>query len=74
MNEDIKDKLEEIYTFPLDVEYKDFRQYAIVGQVDFQTFEFIYLYDVTKSLNANVDSISEKINQQIISIFKKARI
>lgn len=74
MNEEIKDKLEEIYIFPLDVEYVDFRQYKIYGQIDYQDFEIPYLYNVTITLDANVQNICEQIDKTIVSLFRKARL
>ena len=33
MEDDIQEKLEEIYTFPIEVEWVQFRQYRIIGKI-----------------------------------------
>ena len=34
MEDEIQDKLEEIYNFRIDVKFKDFRQYEVYGRID----------------------------------------
>ena len=74
MDEEIKDELEKIYMFPIEVEFIDFRQYKITGLVDMQNFSVIIIYDSTATLNANINNIVYKIDNEIIKLFKKARI
>ena len=74
MDEEIKDELEKIYMFPIEVEFIDFRQYKITGSVDMQNFSVIIIYDSTATLNANINNIVYKIDNEIIKLFKKARI
>ena len=71
MNEQIKDKLEEIYLFDLEVEWLSFRQYKILGFLAGKTIKIIYTYDANLSLDANINSMKQKIDAEILKLFKK---
>ena len=71
MEDDIQEKLEEIYTFPIEVEWVQFRQYRIIGKIKENTFRIYYTYDVNFSDETNINSINQKIDAEILKIFKK---
>ena len=71
MEDDIQEKLEEIYTFPIEVEWVQFRQYRIIGKIKDNTFRIYYTYDVNFSSETNINSIKQKIDAEILKIFKK---
>lgn len=72
MEDEIQDKLEEIYKFRIDVKFKDFRQYEVYGQIDNEkTFCISILYDAKSTLEANITNIKQKINNEIIELYLK---
>ena len=71
MEDDIQEKLEEIYTFPIEVEWVQFRQYRIIGKIKDNSFRIYYTYDVNFSDETNINSIKQKIDAEILKIFKK---
>lgn len=71
MEEDIHEKLEEIYTFPIEVEWVQFRQYRIIGKIKDNSFKIYYTYDVNFSDETNINSIKQKIDAEILKLFKK---
>lgn len=71
MEEDIQEKLEEIYTFPIEVEWVQFRQYRIIGKIKDNSFRIYYTYDVNFSDETNINSIKQKIDAEILKLFKK---
>ena len=71
MEDDIQEKLEEIYTFPIEVEWVQFRQYRIIGKIKDNSFKIYYTYDVNFSSETNINSIKQKIDAEILKIFKK---
>ena len=71
MEDDIREKLEEIYTFPIEVEWVQFRQYRIIGKIKDITFKIYYTYDVNFSSETNINSIKQKIDVEILKLFKK---
>lgn len=71
MEDDIQEKLEEIYTFPIEVEWVQFRQYRIIGKIKDNTFRIYYTYDVNFSNETNINSMKQKIDAEILKIFKK---
>lgn len=71
MEDDIQEKLEEIYTFPIEVEWVQFRQYRIIGKIKDNTFRIYYTYDVNFSNETNINSMKQKIDSEILKIFKK---
>ena len=72
MEDEIQDKLEEIYNFSIDVKFKDFRQYEVYAQIDNEkAFCISILYDAKSTLEANITNIKQKINSEIIELYLK---
>lgn len=72
MEEEIQDKLEEIYNFRIDVKFKDFRQYEVYARIDNEkAFCISILYDAKSTLEANITNIKQKINSEIIELYLK---
>lgn len=71
MEDDIQEKLQEIYTFPIEVEWVQFRQYRIIGKIKDNSFRIYYTYDVNFSSETNINSMKQKIDAEILKIFKK---
>lgn len=76
MEDDIQEKLEEIYKFPIEVEWVQFRQYRITGKIKDNAFKensfrIYYTYDVNFSDETNINSMKQKIDAEILKIFKK---
>lgn len=71
MEGDIQEKLEGIYIFPIEVEWVQFRQYKIIGKIKDNTFKIYYTYDVNFSNETNINSIKQKIDVEILKLFKK---
>ena len=71
MEDDIQEKLEEIYTFPIEVDWVQFRQYRIIGKIKDYSFKIYYTYDVNFTSETNINSIKQKIDAEILKLFKK---
>ena len=72
MEDEIQDKLEEIYNFGIDVKFKDFRQYEIYGQIDNENLFCIpILYDARATLEANITEIRNRIDAEIVELFRR---
>ena len=72
MEDEIQDKLEEIYNFGIDVKFKDFRQYEVYGRIDNEkTFCIFILYDVRSTLEANITEIRNRIDAEIVKLFRR---
>ncbi len=71
MDEEIEEKLKEIYLFEIKVEFVDFRQYKILINIEGFELELTILYDVYSTLENNINSIVSKIDKSIPSLFKK---
>lgn len=72
MEDEIQDKLEEIYNFNIDVKFKDFRQYEVYARIDNEKeFCIPILYDVTLTLEANITNIRSKIDNEIVNLFRR---
>ena len=72
MEDEIQDKLEEIYNFRIDVKFKDFRQYEIFGQIDNEkAFCIPILYDARSTLEANITEIRNRIDAEIVELFRR---
>ena len=72
MEDEIQDKLEEIYNFRIDVKFKDFRQYEIFARIDNEkVFCFPILYDVRSTIEANITNIKDKIDAEIVELFRR---
>ena len=72
MEDEIQDKLEEIYNFRIDVKFKDFRQYEIYGRIDSEkAFCIPILYDARATLEANITNIRNRIDAEIVYLYMR---
>ena len=72
MEDEIQDKLEEIYNYRIDVKFKDFRQYEIYAQIDNEkAFDILILYDAMATLEANITNIKNRIDAEIVELFRR---
>lgn len=72
MEEEIQDKLEEIYNFSIDVKFKDFRQYEIYARIDNEkAFCIPILYDARSTIEANITNIKNRIDAEIVELFRR---
>lgn len=72
MEEVIQDKLEEIYNFRIEVKFKDFRQYEVNCQIDKEkTFTISILYDTRSTLESNISIIRNRIDAEIVDLFRR---
>lgn len=72
MEDEIQEKLEEIYNFRIDVKFKDFRQYEVYARIDNEkAFCIPILYDVSLTLEANITNIKSKMDAEIVELFRR---
>lgn len=72
MEEQIEEKLNEIYNFGISVKFKDFRQYNIYCRIDNEkAFEIPILLDARGTFESNIYNICLKIDKEIINLYKK---
>lgn len=71
MEEEIEEKLKEIYKFDIEVNFIDFRQYEIKGKIGNVKFTLPILYDSYSILEVNISNIVSKIDNLLPTIFKK---
>lgn len=72
MEDEIQDKLEDLYNLKIDVKFKDFRQYDIYVKIDNEKqFSFMYLYDAKSTFEANITWIRERIDREIVDLYRK---
>ena len=72
MEDKIQDKLEEIYNFRIDVKFKDFRQYEVYARIDNEkAFCIPILYDARDTLEANITNIKNRIDAEIVELFRR---
>lgn len=72
MAEEIQDKLEEIYNIYIDVKYKDVNLYDIYVKIsEEKAFCIPFLYDKRGTLEANITEIKNRIDKNIVDLFKK---
>ena len=72
MEDEIQDKLEEIYNFRIDVKFKDFRQYEVYARIDNEkAFDISILYDARATLEANITNIKNRIDAEIVKLFRR---
>lgn len=71
MEEEIEEKLKEIYKFDLEVKFIDFRQYEIKGKIGIAEFTLPILYDSYSTIEVNISNIVTKIDNILPTIFKK---
>lgn len=74
MEDDLQEKLEEIYNLDIKVRFQDFRLYEIVVTGQYKDIiKIVYQYDVRMTIDANIEQIVKKIDYEIAKIFKKRR-
>lgn len=74
MEDDLQEKLEEIYNLDIKVTFQDFRVYEIVVTGQYKDIiKIVYQYDVRMTIDANIEEIVKKIDYEIAKIFKKRR-
>lgn len=71
MEEEIEEKLKEIYNFNIEVNFINFRQYEIKGKIGTVAFTLPILYDAYTSMDGNISNIVTKIDNLLPTIFKK---
>lgn len=72
MEDEIQDKLEEIYNFRIDVKFKDFRQYEVYARIDNEKeFCIPILYDARSTIEANIINIRNRIDAEIVELFRR---
>lgn len=72
MEEEIQDKLEEIYNIYIDVKYKDINLFDIFVKISQEkAFCILFLYDKRGTLEANITELKNRIDKNIVDLFKK---
>lgn len=72
MEDEIQDKLEQIYNFRVDVKFKDFRQYEIYVKIESdKAFCIPILYDARSTLEANITQIRNRIDAEIVDLYRR---
>lgn len=72
MEDEIQEKLEEIYNFRIDVKFKDYRQYEVYARIDNEkAFCFPILYDARSTIEANITNIKNRIDAEIVELFRR---
>ena len=72
MEDEIQDKLEEIYNFRIEVKFKDFRQYDIYAKIDNEkAFTISILYDARATLEANIIQIRNRIDAESVNLYRR---
>lgn len=71
MNEQIQDKLQEMYLFDIEVDWLSFRQYKILGFLAGKTIKIIYTYDAKLTLDANIGILTQMMDREILKVYKK---
>lgn len=74
MEQEIEEKLEEIYNFTIYVKFHAFRLYYIFCKVDSKkVFEIPILWNARLTFEANIDNIKNKIDKEILTYYKKGK-
>lgn len=74
MEDDLQEKLEEIYNLDIKVTFQDFRLYEIVVTGQYKDIiKIVYQYDVRMTIDGNIEQIVKKIDYEIAKIFKKGK-
>lgn len=72
MEQEIEEKLNEIYKFKIYVKFKDFRQYNIFCKIkNEKAFEIPVLLDARGTFESNIYNICLKIDKEIINLYKR---
>lgn len=69
MDEELEEKLRDIYTFKIEVCFTDFRQYKIKGFLEGKEFTINFLYDVRATFDSNLAQIRKLIDKEIVQCF-----
>lgn len=80
MEDEIQDKLEEIYNIYIDVKYKNTNLYEVYVKlfdeksfcIPEKAFCIPFLYDKRGTLEANITELKNRIDRNIVNLFKKA--
>lgn len=72
MEEEIEDKLEEIYDLYIDVKYIEGKLYEVYVKIsEEKAFCIPFLYDKRGTLEANITELKNRIDKNIVDLFKK---
>lgn len=72
MEEEIQDKLEEIYNTYIDVKYIQGKLFEIYVKIsEEKAFCIPFLYDKRGTLEANITELKNRIDKNIVDLFKK---
>lgn len=72
MEDEIQDKLEEIYNIYIDVKYIEGKLFEIYVKITKEkAFCIPFLYDKRGTLEANITEIKNRIDKNIVDLFKK---
>lgn len=72
MEEEIQDKLEELYNFRIEVKFKDFRQYDVFIKIDNEKqFIIPFLYDARSTFEYNMTMLKGRIDSEIVDLYKR---
>lgn len=71
MEEELEEELEKIYNIPITVKFEDFRIYNIIFLINKNRKEIKIIYDFHLTKDNNIKIISEKIDKEIVKIFKE---
>lgn len=71
MEDEIEEALQKIYKFKIKVSWRDFRIYDIITEIEVGKIEIAILYDSTLTLEANIEAIKHKIDNEIARLYKK---
>ena len=75
MEEEIQEKLEEIYNFPVEVKFRNTGFFDVYCSLENRnSFVLPIIYDKRRTLESNITNISMKIDNQIIKLYKKGSV
>ena len=72
MEDEIEEKLNEIYNLYIDVKFTDSRLYDVYVKINSEkAFCIPFLYDARSTFEANIANIRSKIDKEIVNLFRK---
>jgi hypothetical protein len=71
MEDEIQEKLQDKYNFPIDVKYRKTGFFDIYCSLKNDSFVIPVIYDKRRTLESNISNIIMKIDNQIIKLYKK---
>lgn len=72
MEQEIEQKLEEIYNDYVDVEFRDFGVYDVFLTLKGgKQIAVVFVFNAKMTMEANIRNISQKIDNEIIKLYKK---